>query len=110
MIWQLMSHTSGLGGDPDGELADNPRTMRVPLAEAVRFFARSHLEFEPGSRWSYSNMGIATLGRPIEVPSGEDDVHFVRTRILEPLGMTDSIFLPPHEKRDPIAPVYTPAK
>src|SRR6516165_1886780 len=34
-VAQLMSHTSGLAGDPDGELADNPRTLRVPLAEAV---------------------------------------------------------------------------
>ena len=36
-VLQLMSHTSGLGGDPEGELADNPRSLRVPLAEAVRF-------------------------------------------------------------------------
>ncbi len=106
MVWQLMSHTSGLGGDPEGELADNPRTMRVPLAEAVRFYAHSHLEFEPGTRWSYSNMGIATLGRLIEVISGEDYVHFVRTRILDPLGMKDSFFFPPREKQDRIALVY----
>ena len=86
-VWQLMDHTSGLAGDPDGEMSDNPRTMRVPLAEAVRFYAHTHLQFEPGSRWSYSNLGIATLGRLIEVISGEDYVHFVRTHILEPLGM-----------------------
>src|SRR5438477_19910 len=82
---QLMAHTSGLGGDPEGELADNPRSLRVPLSEAVRYYAHSHLEFEPGTRWSYSNMGIAALGRLIEVISGDDYVHFVRTRILEPL-------------------------
>lgn len=109
VVWQLMSHTSGLGDDPEGELADNPRTLRVPLAEAVRFYARSHLVFEPGTRWSYSDMGIATLGRLIEVTSGEDYLHFVRTRILEPLGMKDSFFLPPQEKRDRIALVYTHA-
>ena len=106
MVWQLMSHTSGLGDDPEGELADNPRSLRVPLAEAVRFYARSHLEFEPGTRWSYSNMGIAALGRLIEVTSGDDYVHFVRTRILEPLGMKDSFFFPPQEKQDRIALVY----
>jgi CubicO group peptidase (beta-lactamase class C family) len=106
MVWQLMSHTSGLGGDPEGELADNPRSLRVPLAEAVRFYARSHLEFEPGTRWSYSNLGIAALGRLIEVISGDDYVHFVRTRIIEPLGMKDTFFFPPHEKQDRIALVY----
>ena len=105
-VWQLMSHTSGLGDDPEGEMADNPQTMRVPLAEAVRFYARTHLQFEPGSRWSYSNMGIAALGRLIEVISGEDYVHFVRTHILEPLGMQDSFYFPPDDKKDRIALVY----
>ena len=37
MVWQLMCHTSGLGENPDGELSDQMRTMRVPLDEAVRF-------------------------------------------------------------------------
>jgi len=105
-VWQLMDHTSGLAGDPDGELVDNPRTMRVPLADAVRFYAHEHLQFEPGSRWSYSNMGIATLGRLIEVISGEDYVHFVRTHILEPLGMRDTFYFPAEDKKDRIALVY----
>src|SRR5579871_6560597 len=105
-VCELMDHTSGLGGDPEGEMADNPRTMRVPLADAVRFYAHSHLQFEPGARWSYSNMGIATLGRLIEVISGEDYVHFVRTHILEPLGMRDTFYFPPEDKKDRIALVY----
>lgn len=105
-VWQLMDHTSGLGDDPEGEMADNPRTMRVPLADAVRYYARSHLLFEPGARWSYSNMGIATLGRLIEVISGEDYVHFIRAHILDPLGMKDSFIFPPEDKKDRIALVY----
>ena len=105
-VWQLMDHTSGLGGDPEGEMSDNPRTMRVPLADAVRYYAHSHLLFEPGARWSYSNMGIATLGRPVEVISGEDYVHFLRTHILDPLGMKDTFIFPPEDKKDRIALVY----
>jgi CubicO group peptidase (beta-lactamase class C family) len=105
-VWQLMSHTSGLGGDPDGELSDNPRTMRVPLADAVRFYGHEHLKFEPGTRWSYSNMGIAALGRIIETVSGDDYIHFVKTRILDPLGMKDTFFFAPPDKRDRIALVY----
>ncbi len=105
-VWQLMSHTSGLPSDPGGELKDNPRSLRVPLEEAVRFYGHSHLEFEPGTRWHYSNEGIATLGRIVEVLSGEDYVHFVTTRILEPLGMTSTFFFPPQDKKDRIALVY----
>jgi len=106
-VWQLMSHTSGLAGDPSGEIADNPRTMRLTLAEAVHHYAHERLLFEPGTRWHYSNMGIATLGRIIEVVSGDDYVHFIQTRILEPLGMQDSFFFPPADsRRDRIAMVY----
>jgi CubicO group peptidase (beta-lactamase class C family) len=105
-VWQLMSHTSGLGGDPDGELADNPRTLRVPLDEAVKFYGHEHLQFEPGTRWRYSNMGIAALGRIIEVVSGQDYVQFMKARLLEPLGLKDTFFFPPADKRDRIALVY----
>ena len=38
-------------------------------------------------------MGIAALGRLIEVISGEDYVHFIRTHILEPLGMQRHVLL-----------------
>ncbi len=105
-VWQLMCHTSGLAGDPDGELSDNPRTLRVPLAEAVRFYGHEHLQFEPGTRWRYSNMGIATLGRIIEKVSGEEYVHFIESRILKPLEMNDTFFFPPEDKKDRIALVY----
>jgi CubicO group peptidase (beta-lactamase class C family) len=105
-VAQLMAHTSGLAGDPDGEFADNPRTLRAPLADAVRFYGKQHLQFEPGTRWRYSNMGIAALGRIIEVVSGDDYVHFIETRILNPLGMKDTFFFPPDAKKDKIALVY----
>ena len=106
MVWQLMDHTSGMASEPEGELTDNMRTMRVPLAEAVRVYAHTHLQSEPGTRWSYSNMGIATLGRLVEVISGEDYAHFVRTHILDPLGMRDTFYFPPEDKKDRIALVY----
>ena len=106
-VWELMDHTSGLPGDPTGALADNPRTLRVPLDEAVHAYSREHLQFDPGSKWSYSNVGIATLGRIIEVVSGEDYVHYIQTHILDPLGMTDTSFSLPVEKRSRLAFVYT---
>ncbi|HEY3835995.1 MAG TPA: serine hydrolase domain-containing protein [Bryobacteraceae bacterium] len=105
-VWQLMCHTSGLAGDPDGELKDNPRNLKTPLADAVRFYGHSHLQFEPGAYWRYSNEGIATLGRIIEVVSGDDYVHYITTRILNPLGMKSSFFFPPDNMKDRIALVY----
>lgn len=105
-VWELMCHTSGLSGDPDGALADNPRTMRATLKEAVEFYGHQHLKFEPGTHWRYSNMGIATLGRIIEVTSGEEYTHFIRRRILDPLGMKDTFYFAPEDKRARIAMVY----
>jgi CubicO group peptidase (beta-lactamase class C family) len=105
-VWHLMCHTSGLDGDPEGELSDNPRTMRASLKDAVDYYGHQYLKFEPGTRWKYSNMGIATLGRIVEVLSGDDYVHFVQKRILEPLGMTDTFFFAPDDKKSRIAMVY----
>ena len=105
-VWQLMAHTSGLAGDPDGEFSDNPRTLRASLPDAVRYYGRQRLQFEPGTRWRYSNMGIAALGRIIEVASGEEYVQFIESRILNPLGIKDTFFFPPEAKKDRIALVY----
>lgn len=105
-VWHLMCHTSGLNGDPEGELADNPRTLRATLKDAVDYYGHQYLKFEPGTKWRYSNMGIATLGRIVEVLSGEDYVHYIQKHILDPLGMKDTFFFAPEDKKGRIAMVY----
>ena len=107
LVWQLMCHTSGFAFLPsNGPLSRINFTLDATLAEAVRGYAREHLVTEPGKKYSYSNMGIATLGRIIEVVSGEEYSRFVQSRILEPLGMPDSFFYPPESKRARIAMIY----
>jgi len=51
-------------------------------------------------------MGIATLGRIIEVLCGKEYSQFVEDRILSPLGMVDSFFYPPESKKARIAMIY----
>jgi CubicO group peptidase (beta-lactamase class C family) len=106
-VWELMDHTSGLESDPEGAIANNEQTMRLPLAEAVTAYAHQNLKYEPGTKWMYSNVGIATLGRIVEVVSGEDYVQFISGHILEPLGMADTFFTIPENERDRLAYVYT---
>jgi CubicO group peptidase (beta-lactamase class C family) len=101
-IQELMTHTSGLSGTPKG-YAKNEHT----LAEAVSTGAKQPLEFPPGSKWSYSNMGIATLGRIIEVVSGQPYEQFMSERIFTPLAMRDTHFVLPAEKHGRLAAVYT---
>jgi CubicO group peptidase (beta-lactamase class C family) len=104
-IHNLMTHTSGMPA-PRGELSGLYQSLDRTLAEAVGHFARENLEIQPGSQWRYSNTGIATLGRIVEVVSGEPYEEFVRKRIFEPLGMKDSFYFPPDEKRNRVALLY----
>lgn len=106
-VWELMDHTSGLESDPEGDIADNQRTLRLTLADAVTAYARQNLKYEPGTKWVYSNVGIAVLGRIVEVASEESYVQFISSHILEPLGMADTFFSIPENERDRLAYVYT---
>jgi CubicO group peptidase (beta-lactamase class C family) len=106
-VWQLMCHTSGFDFLPSsGPFSRINFTLDATLADAVRGFAREHLIAEPGKNYRYSNMGIATLGRVVEVLSGQVYSQFVEDRILSPLGMVDSFFFPPESKRARIAMIY----
>lgn len=89
-IRDLMTHTSGLpGGFPVG-LADLYNLRNLTLAEGVLVSSQQPLDFEPGSKWAYCNAGIDTLGRIIEVCSGQSYEDFLVARVFKPLGMQDT--------------------
>jgi CubicO group peptidase (beta-lactamase class C family) len=100
-ILDLMTHTSGLpAGAPAGG------TPPTTLAERVAAVRGTTLLFEPGTAWNYSNIGIAALGRIIEVVAGEPYDRFLAERIFEPLGMSDTFFFVPPDKANRVASVY----
>jgi CubicO group peptidase (beta-lactamase class C family) len=105
-IRDLMTHTSGMSGAYPDSIKDLFDKRDRTLAEAAEVFPQRPLEFEPGTKWGYSNMGIATLGRIIEVVSGKSYEDFISERIFQPLGMKDSHFFVPEEKRPRIAAIY----
>ena len=100
-IKHLLTHTSGM---PGGGPARKPEST---LAEMVQAYSQLPLLFTPGSKWSYSNTGMATLGRIIEVVSKKSYDQFMAERIFRPLGMVDTFYFPPEEKYPRIASVYT---
>ena len=110
-VRDLMAHTSGLSyGFLDGPVSDmyaDAKLMRadVPLAEAIDDLARYPLAFHPGTRWHYS-VGIDVAARLIEVISGGKLGDFLRERVFVPLGMNDTAFAVPTEKRGRLAAVY----
>ncbi len=106
-VRDLMTHTSGMPGMPPAGLAELYQKMDRPLADAALVYSQLPLEFEPGTEWRYSNPGIATLGRLVEVASGMPFEKFLEARIFQPLGMKDSFIFPPADKVDRIAIVHT---
>ncbi len=105
-IHDLMTHSSGMSYLPPAGIKELNTTMERTLADAVLLYSQMPLEFEPGSKWQYSNLGIAILGRIIEVRSGMPFEKFLETRIFQPLGMKDSHFFLPAEKHSRLAAIY----
>jgi N-acyl-D-amino-acid deacylase len=55
--------------------------------EVIRYMARQPLDFDPGSRYAYSNFGYSLLGRVIERLTGQRYDEYVRREVLAPLGI-----------------------
>ena len=95
LIREILSHTSGLRFKSSAQ----PGALDLlPLAEAVRSFAAEPLIFQPGTGYSYSNEGLNTAARIIEVVSGMSYEQFMQQRLFFPLGMKDTTFWPTPEQ------------
>jgi CubicO group peptidase (beta-lactamase class C family) len=85
-IRDLLTHTSGIVAP-----ARIPTDPTATLATSIPRFAAEPLEFQPGTRWMYSNtVAFDMLARIVEVVSGKTYDRFLRDRIFEPLGMHDT--------------------
>ncbi len=106
-LLDLATHTSGLlSGGPGAEITNIQRGPGDTLATYVPRLAAAPLDFQPGLRWQYSGgAGIDTLARIVEIGSGKDFDTFIRERIFEPLGMTDTHFNVPEAKRQRVLPM-----
>jgi CubicO group peptidase (beta-lactamase class C family) len=113
-IKDLLTHVSGLGSGPmsNSDIDKVARKDGETLAQYIPRLGGTALEFQPGSRWTYSpGAGFETLGRIIEIASGMPLDRFFRTRIFDPLGMKDITFWPTDAQMPRVATVYsrTPA-
>jgi CubicO group peptidase (beta-lactamase class C family) len=112
MVRDLMTHMSGLTyhfveDSPLGQMYNEAKIFeaKCTLEAAIDDLARLPLAFQPGSRWRYS-VGIDVAARVIEVISGRPLGVFLRERLFEPLGMADTAFGVPPEKRSRLAAMY----
>jgi len=117
VIKDLLSMTSGLsygGEDPagqevwrileemDAKLYTDEALTTMEIAEKI---GNCGLSFKPGSKWMYGT-SADILGAVIEKVSGMRFGDFLKKEIFEPLGMKDTGFYVPEDKRDRLADVY----
>src|SRR6476646_4283937 len=89
-IFHLLTHTSGIPSFTS--FPDLPKRQLEAMTpqQLVDWFRDKPLEFEPGTKWNYSNSGYVLLGYLIEKISGQSYADFVQQNIFTPLGMKDS--------------------
>jgi CubicO group peptidase (beta-lactamase class C family) len=108
-IRDLLTHTSGLvsGGMSASEASKSPRRPEEVLADYVPRLAAFPLAFQPGTRWAYSPLAaFDTLGRIVEVASGQPFDRFLKDRLFDPLGMSSTGFIVRPDLAPSLAVIY----
>jgi CubicO group peptidase (beta-lactamase class C family) len=88
-VRHLLSHTGGTGDIFGPEFYARRKELKT-LQDYVKLYGQRDLEFEPGSRWEYSNYGFLLLGVLIEKVSGQSYYDYVAQNIYKVAGMTGS--------------------
>jgi CubicO group peptidase (beta-lactamase class C family) len=93
-LLDLMNNVSGYADYYPLDFVDRRMRQHISPDDLLRRYAGDKLDFEPGSRYSYSNTGFILLGRVVEKVSGEPFGEFLSRRILKPLGMDHTSYEP----------------
>ncbi len=92
-IRQLLSHTSGYQDYYPQDYVAPFMQKPVTANSILEQWARKPLDFDPGTRWQYSNTNYVVAGRIVEQVTGGPFFSFLSQRVLQPLGMTSAINL-----------------
>lgn len=106
LVRDILRHTAGFGygDDPRFRTAD-PLNLQNDLAEAGRRIAGLPLLFEPGTEWRYS-AAVDVQALLVERLSGVPFEAYVRTHVLDPLGMRETAWTHPPERLGRLAATY----
>ncbi len=86
-IRQLLSHTSGYQDYWPQDYVPPFMKQAITSEKILDIWARKPLDFDPGTRWQYSNTNYVIAGVIIEKVSGMPLLQFLQTRVFTPLGM-----------------------
>jgi len=112
-IWHLVTHTSGVGPDPDvlGEAYAHPwyewfahetkkRSGSWSKSESIKAIIAGKPLAKPGEQWIYSSAGYALLAEIIQRVSGMGYEAYIKQHILDPLGMENTFMRVPEQLRN----------
>jgi len=102
IIEHLLTHTSGLAPDPGfcQEVHPDYRPLPETMEELITKSITGVLPSGPGERWAYCTKGFMLLGEIISRVSGMPYEEYIQKHILDPLGMDDTYFSVPENKRN----------
>jgi D-alanyl-D-alanine carboxypeptidase len=86
-IRQLLSHTSGYQDYWPQDYVPPFMLQPITAEKILDLWARKPLDFDPGTRWQYSNTNYVIAGLIIEKVSGMPLLQFLQKRVFAPLGM-----------------------
>ena len=93
-VRQVMNHTGGFAFELPFHTKIGGWSRRMPLRSVAAMAAALPLEFEPGTKVRYSNVGIDIGAAVVEIITGKRWEDFLKERVLDPLGMRNSTFWP----------------
>ncbi len=101
-IFHLLTHTSGLRGDPGSFLEPFPDYGSREEWTVENYMSRmltGVLQYKPGTVWNYCSLGFQILAEIIARVSGMDYTDFITRNLFEPLGMSRSFFFVPEQEK-----------
>ncbi|MGE0872302.1 MAG: serine hydrolase domain-containing protein [Kofleriaceae bacterium] len=90
-IHQLLTHTSGIPNYTELQEFAPQRNRQLDAKHLLAMFSSLPLEFEPGSKWRYSNSNYAVLGAIIEAVAKQPYPQFMQDAIFGPAGLTRTV-------------------
>jgi CubicO group peptidase (beta-lactamase class C family) len=104
----LLTHASGVPRESDFPYWSLPDFKFPTHEEIVERVGSQEALYEPESRFQYSNLGITLAGELVAATSGMSYDAYVRSRVLEPLGLRDTTTdMPEKERGKRLATGYT---
>jgi CubicO group peptidase (beta-lactamase class C family) len=101
-IHQLLNHTSGITDIYNVPDFNKLSCQKKTISELSKLVLDSELEFEPGTKYQYSNGGYAVLAEIIEKVNGQTFQDFLNKNIFYPLNMTST----GHNKSNEVIPNF----